>query len=66
MRRCIEMPYIQEMKTRSYWNVKPSGKKSHSTFFVTIPKALVEALGWKKGDEVEFKLEKENVVLRRK
>jgi len=45
------------MKTRSYWNGKPSGKKSHSTFFVTIPKALVEALGWKKGDEVEFKLE---------
>jgi formylmethanofuran dehydrogenase subunit D len=60
------MPYIKEMKTRSYWNGKPSGKKSHSTFFVTIPKALVEALGWKKGFEVEFKIKNGKVILRSK
>ena len=33
---------------------------------ITLPKALVEAKGWKKGDKVKIELDKEgNLVLRR-
>jgi AbrB family looped-hinge helix DNA binding protein len=36
-----------------------------SLHFVVIPKALIDALGWKKGDELEFKLENGKVFLRK-
>jgi len=40
--------------------------KEYWKHFVIIPKVLIDALGWKKGDELEFKLEGGKVVLRRK
>jgi hypothetical protein len=40
--------------------------KEYWKHFVIIPGALIRALGWNKGDEVEFKLEGAKVVLRRK
>jgi AbrB family looped-hinge helix DNA binding protein len=40
--------------------------KEYWKHFVIIPKVLINALGWKKGDELEFKLEGGKVLLRRK
>jgi AbrB family looped-hinge helix DNA binding protein len=60
------MPYIQENRTRRYINGKKAGKKLHSRFSITIPANIVSFMGWKKGDEVEFKLEDGKVVLKRK
>ena len=40
--------------------------KKYYTCSVIIPKSLFDALEWKKGDELEFKLEGKKVVLRRK
>jgi len=34
-------------------------------FVITIPKALAEAIGFRKGEEVQWSLEKEGLVLRR-
>ena len=34
-------------------------------FVITIPKALAEAIGFHKGEEVQWSLEKEGLVLRR-
>jgi hypothetical protein len=59
------MPYIQENKVCGYKNGSPARKK-HPHFSVTIPRHIIEFMGWKKGDEVEFKLEGGKVVLRRK
>ena len=60
------MPYIQENKVQGYWNGKKVGKKSHSRFSITIPKEIIKSMGWKKGDELEFKLEGKKVLLRKK
>lgn len=59
------MPKIQSFKGS---NLLANGKrgKEYYRHFVIIPKVLIDALGWKKGDEVEFKLENGKVVLRRK
>ena len=59
------MVYIQAFKGSSRL-VKGKKGKEYWRHFVIIPKALIDALGWKKGDELEFKLEKGMVVLRRK
>jgi len=59
------MPYIQENKVCGYRNGNPA-KKKHSRFSITIPQSIAKFMGWKKGDELEFKLEKGKVVLRRK
>jgi len=40
--------------------------KEYWRHFVIIPRVLIDALGWKKGDEVQFRLEGGKVVLRRK
>ncbi|MFX0202874.1 MAG: AbrB/MazE/SpoVT family DNA-binding domain-containing protein [Candidatus Hodarchaeota archaeon] len=64
--RVIIMPYIQENRTRSYWNGEKIGKKAHSRFSITIPREIVKFMGWKRGDELEFKLEKRKVVLRKR
>ena len=49
-------------------NKLANGKKGKECqrHFVIILSALVKALAWKKGDELEFKLEGGKVVLRRK
>ena len=60
------MPYIQENKTRGYWNGKRVGKKPQSRFSITIPKWIIEEMAWQKGDEIEFRIEKGKAVLRRK
>ncbi len=40
----------------------PNGKQ----FMTTLPKALIDAKGWKKGDILEFILDNDgNIVLRR-
>jgi len=59
------MVYIQAFRGS---NKHANGRKGKEYWrhFVVIPKALVDALGWKKGDEVEFKLENGRVILRRK
>lgn len=36
-----------------------------SHYFLTIPKKLVEAKGWKKGDEIDVSLINGDIVLRR-
>jgi len=59
------MVYIQAFKGS---NKLANGRKGKEYWrhFVVIPKALIDALEWKKGDEVVFKLESGKVVLRRK
>ena len=49
------MVYIQAFKGS---NRLANGRKGKEYWrhFVVIPKALIEALGWKKGDELEFKV----------
>jgi AbrB family looped-hinge helix DNA binding protein len=49
-------------------NKLAKGKKGKEYWkhFVIIPKVLIDALGWKKGDEMEFRLEDGKVVLRKK
>ncbi|MFW6129475.1 MAG: AbrB/MazE/SpoVT family DNA-binding domain-containing protein [Candidatus Aminicenantaceae bacterium] len=42
------------------------GNKSHSRFSITIPREIIESMGWEKRDELEFKLEKGEVVLKSK
>lgn len=60
------MPYLQENRVRSYWNGEKTGKKTHPRYSLTIPTKIVEFMSWKRGDELEFKLENGKVVLRRK
>ena len=57
------MPFIQENRTRAYWNGEKRGKKSHSHFSITIPHSVVEFMGWKKGDELKFMFKDGEVVL---
>jgi len=59
------MVYIQAFRG-SNKHADGSKSKEYWRHFVVIPKALLDALGWKKGDEVVFKLESGKVVLRRK
>ena len=51
------MPYIQVNKTGS------SGYEKHKRFSITIPKEIVKFMDWKKGDELEFRLVKGNVII---
>lgn len=37
-----------------------------STFFVTLPKQVLIALGWRKGDTISYRLDKANIVLSNK
>jgi hypothetical protein len=47
--------------------LKKGGKrKEYYRHFVIIPQALITALAWKKGDEVDFMLEGGKVVLRKR
>lgn len=39
--------------------------ESNKQYKLTLPKALVEAMGWKKGDELEFRLYDGKVMLRK-
>lgn len=59
------MPYIQAIKGR---NRLANGKlgKEYYRHFVIIPRVLIDALGWKKGDELEFKLVNGQVLIKRK
>jgi len=59
------MPYIQENKTRAYWNGEKRGKKYHSRFSITIPREIIKFMGWNKGDELKFLLKEGEVVLRK-
>lgn len=58
------MVYIQAFKGS---NKLANGRKGKEYWrhFVVIPKALIEALGWKKGDELKFWLKDGEVVLRK-
>jgi len=59
------MPYIQENKVTSYWDGKKVGKKSHPRFSITIPRKIIDTMGWKKGDELKFELEGKKVFLKK-
>jgi|GEM_PF-786647 len=59
------MAYIQAFKGSNKLAKGRKGKE-YWRHFVVIPKALIDALGWKKGDELEFRLEKDKVILKRK
>ena len=41
-------------------------RNKYYTCSVIIPKSLFDALEWKKGDKLEFKIENNKVVLKRK
>jgi AbrB family looped-hinge helix DNA binding protein len=60
------MPYIQKNQTTVYYLEGRKYRKMHSRYSITIPSNIMKFLGWKKGDELEFKLENGKVVLRRK
>ena len=60
------MPLIQENMTRCYSDGQKVGKKKHSRYSITIPHTIVEFMGWKKGDELEFRLVEGKVMLKRK
>jgi len=57
------MPRIQAFKGS---NLLANNRRSKEYYkhFVIIPQALIKALGWKKGDGLEFKLENGKVVLK--
>jgi len=59
------MVYIQAFRSRNKLAKGRKGKE-YWKHFVIIPKVLIDALGWKKGDEVEFRLDEGKVILRRK
>ena len=60
------MPYMQENKTTVYSLEGKKNRKMHPRYSITIPSNIMKFLGWKKGDEMEFRLEGGNVVLKRK
>ena len=60
------MPYIQENKTTVYSFEGKKNRKMHSRYSITIPRNIATFMAWKKGDELEFKLEGGKVVLNRK
>lgn len=39
--------------------------RAHVRFYVTVPKTLVEALGWEKGDELVFRLVDHKLIMER-
>jgi len=53
------MPFIQKSRTRI-------NNKDYFKFSLVIPRNILEFMDWKGGDELEFKLQKGKVVLRRK
>jgi len=59
------MVYIQAFKGS---NKLADGRKGKEYWkhFVIIPNALIDALGWKKGDEVRFRLKGRKVILMKK
>jgi len=58
------MPKIQAFKGSNLLANNKRGKE-YTRHFVVIPIQLIRALGWKKGDELEFKLKRGEVVLKR-
>ena len=60
------MPFIQENRTSAYSLEGKRFKKAHPRYSITIPKSIMAFLGWKKGDELEFKLANGKVILKRK
>lgn len=40
-------------------------QRSNQSYFLILPKGLVEAKGWKKGDEIEVLLNNGDIILRR-
>ena len=59
------MVYTQAVKGS---NKLADGRKRREYYIcsIIISKSLFNALDWKKGDELEFKLERNKVVLRKK
>ena len=45
---------------------KAASLKKYFLYSITIPNNIMTFMSWKKGDEVEFRLEGGNVVLKRK
>ncbi len=39
--------------------------KEYQRHFIIIPQALVTALGWKKGDEMDFMIERDKIYLKK-
>ena len=60
------MPYIQANETSNYSPGKRKLKKTHFSYSITIPNNIMTFMGWKKGDELEFKLVDGKVVLRKR
>lgn len=40
-------------------------RKYFETYYVSIPKGLIETIGWEVGDSVEIKFEGGSIVIRR-
>jgi formylmethanofuran dehydrogenase subunit D len=60
------MPFIQANETTNYSFEGRKLKKRYFRYSITIPNNILAFMSWKKGDEIEFKLESGKVVLKRK
>lgn len=60
------MPVIQANQTTNYSQKGGKLKRKYIRYSVTVPNSIMTFMGWKKGDEVEFRLEGGKVTLMRK
>lgn len=60
------MPTIQANQTTNYSQKGGKLKRKHFHYSVTIPNSVMAFMGWKKGDDVDFKLDNGKVLLKRK
>ncbi len=54
------MPKLQEIRTRIH--DKEGKRKSYSKHFIVVPKMILKILDWKKGDEINFHVEREDLI----
>lgn len=59
------MPVIQANQTTNYSQKGGKLKTRHFRYSITIPNSIMTFMGWKKGDEIDFKLVNGQVLLKR-
>jgi len=59
------MVYFQAFKGSNRHKAGRKGKE-YWRYIVIIPRALIDALEWKKGDDVEFKIQGSKIYLKKK
>lgn len=58
------MPIIQANETTNYSQKGGTLKRKHFRYSITVPNSMMTFMGWKKGDELEFKLVNGQVILK--